>query len=184
MPPMKHLWPLMVLASAAMMRAQVPVQVPTSCIQQGCYFGTTSLTLSGSAATTLTIQQPAANARQVTFIAAVAQCSGQTFTVDQAQNGTGATATAGTAVPLIPIQANQNGTVTAAAATVWTASNVGGGTATAPSLVYTAGDPRVIGLSDRTMGGNGIGSNYSVKLTNNGGSSCTAVIAIYWREKI
>lgn len=166
--------------------AQTPVATPSPCIQQACYFATTALSLGSSAATTLTVQEPATTpARQVQFTSAVVQCSGQAFSVDQSQNGTGASATAGTAVPLIPIATTlAGGGTVAATAKVFTASNVGAGTATAPTLSYTAGDPRVIDLSPRTMGGAGITNNYSVKVTNNGGSSCNAVIAIYWWEKL
>lgn len=181
---MKHFPAFMFWLYAGVLSAQVPVQVPSACIQQACFFATTTLSLGSSASTTLTIQQPAANARQVNFQAAVVQCSGQAFSVDQAQNGTGATTTAGTAVNLIPVKTSVTGSAITAAAKVFTASNVGAGTATAPTLPYTVGDPRVIGLDNRTMGNSGIANNYSVKITNNGGSSCTGFIAIYWSERI
>lgn len=181
---MKHFPAFMFWVCTGIALAQVPVQIPSPCIQQACFYATTSLSLGSASTTTLTIQQPAAAARQVNFQAAVVQCSGQAFSVDQAQNGAGATTTAGTAINLIPVKTSLSGSAITAAAKVFTASNVGAGTATAATLAYTAGDPRVVGLGDRTMGSSGIANNYSVKITNNGGSSCTASIAIYWSERI
>ncbi|MDE2098947.1 MAG: hypothetical protein KGL39_16965 [Patescibacteria group bacterium] len=157
--------------------AQTPVQITNPCIQNGCYVATTSTTLGASASTTLTVQQKASGARAVQFSAAVVQCPGQSFTVDQSQNGTAATATTGSAVALTP-------TTTAAAATVWTASNVGAGTATAPTLSFVSGPPAVIDLSQRNMNTSGTAVNYSLKLTNTGSASCTASIAIYFQENI
>lgn len=157
-------------------QSQVPTQSINPCLQQSCYFATVSGSIGSSGTSKLTIQQPAAGGKQITLIAAVVQCSGQAFTVDQAQNGTGATATAGTAVPLIP-------TTAGAVAKIFTASNVGSGTAVAPSLIYTAGDPRVIDLTQRTTGLSGITNNYTVTVTNNGASSCTGGVSLYWSEK-
>lgn len=164
---------------------QTPVGTPSPCLQQACFFATTSATLAGSAATTLTVQQPATGtAHQINFIAVVAQCSGQAFSVDQSQNGTAATTTAGSTVGLIPIIKTAAGAAVTSTANVFTASNVGSGTATAPTLAYTAGDPHTIGLADRSMSGTGNTQNYSIKVTNNGSASCTGAIAIYWYERI
>ena len=179
---LKHIRCFLFFAALPIM-AQTPVQERSICVSQACFYATTSLTLASSAATTLTIQQPATGARQVTFNAAIVQCGGQTFTVDQAQNGAGATTTAGTAVALLPVQYSSAGPAITAAAKVFTASNVGGGTAVAPTLSFGAGDPRVIDLSQRTVGLSGITNNYSITLTNTGGSSCTGTISIYWSEK-
>lgn len=156
---------------------QVPTQNINPCLQQACFFATQSASVSASGTTTLTIQQPATGGRQVIFNAAVVQCPGQTFTVDQSQNGTAASATAGTAVALIP-------TTATAAAKVWTASNAGSGTAVAPTLSFTSGAIAAIDLSQRTTGLSGTTVNYNVKLTNTGSGSCTGSIAIYWAERI
>jgi hypothetical protein len=165
--------------------AQTPIQIANPCDQQQCFFATQSATVAASGVTTLTVQQPANGARQVTFTAAIIQCPGQSFTVGQAQNGTGATATAGTATALLPIHTiNAGSTAVTAAARVFTASNVGAGTAVAPALVYASGSFAVIDLSQRNVGLSGIGNNYSVSLTNTGAASCTGSIAIYWAEKI
>lgn len=177
----------LVFLIAATALAQTPVQISNPCLQQQCFFATQSATVGASAAATLTIQQPTTGSRQVTFIAAVVQCPGQSFTIGQSQNGTAATATAGTAVPLMPIATINGGTTpVTAAALVFTASNAGGGTAVAPALTYTSGNPpTVIDLSQRTMGTpNPVPVNYNITLTNTGGSSCTGSIAIYWSEKI
>lgn len=156
---------------------QLPVSNANPCLQQGCYFATVTGTIASSGTSVLTIQQPATGGRQVTLIAAVVQCAGQAFTVDQAQNGTAATTTAGTIVKLIP-------TTATAAAKIFTASNVGGGTAVAPTLTYTSGDPRVIDLSQRTTGLSGTANNYTITVTNSGAASCTGGIGLYWSEKI
>ena len=171
---LKHFLPFLFCAAAL---AQTPVNNINPCVQQGCYYAGSSATVSASGTTTLTIQQPTTGARQVSFVGAVVQCPGQTFTVSQAQNGTAATATAGTAVSLIP-------TTTAAAALVFTASNVGAGTGVAPVITYTSGSVATLELSQRTMGLSGGTNNYSITLTNTGSSSCTGTIGIYWSERI
>lgn len=170
---LKHILPF--LFSLPLL-AQIPTQIINPCIQQACFYATTSGSVAGSGTLKLTIQQPATGARQVTFIAAVAQCAGQAFTVDQSQNGTAATTTAATRVALIP-------TTATAAALAFSASNVGSGTATAPTLSFTAGDPRVIDLSQRTTGLSGTANNYTVTMTNTSGTNCNGVVAVYWSEK-
>jgi hypothetical protein len=183
---LKHFCWLLFLAAAPLF-AQTPVQNQNPCLQQACFFATQSGTVASSGATTLTIQQPATAARQVTFMGAVVQCPGQSFTIGQSQNGTAATATAGTAVALIPIATINAGTTPVTAkALVFTASNVGGGTAVAPALTYASGsNPPVIDLSQRTMGTPNPGPlSYSVTLTNTGAGNCTGSIGIYWAEKI
>lgn len=154
--------------------AQTPVQAVNPCIKNACFHASTSGSLASSAATTLTIQEPATGVKQIQFIAAVSQCATQTFTVTQAQNGTAATTTVGTAVALMP-------TTATAAAKVFTASNVGAGTATAVSLGYLAGTASSIDLSMRSM--SIAANNYSVTLTNTGAVSCTGSIDIYWYER-
>lgn len=173
---MKHFALVLFSLLAPRLFAQLPVQGTPICQAQNCFFATVSGSIGSSGTSKLTIQQPSTGGKQVTFIAAVVQCAGQTFTVDQSQNGTAASATAGSAVALAPNSA-------AAVAKVFTASNVGGGTAVAPTLSYTAGDARVIDLSYLFMKASGTTNNYTVTVTNTGGSSCTGGISIYWGEK-
>lgn len=178
----KHLL-LLLFFIANVVRAQQPVQTTNPCVQQQCFVATQTSSITGSASTTITIQQPATGARQVVLSTAVIQCQGQAFTVTQAQNGTAATATAGSAVPILPISTVNGGTTpVTAAAKIFTASNVGTGTATAVPYAYGSGSISVIDLSRITIGATT--SNYSVTVTNNGGSSCTESIALYWSEKI
>jgi hypothetical protein len=151
---MKH-FAILLFALAPYLSAQTPVQQANPCILHPCFFATQSGTVNGSSSTALTIQQPATGFKQVNFIGAVAQCPGQTFTVDQSQNGTAASTTSGSAVPLIPYPATSakpDGTaVPVATATVWTNSNVGAGTAVAPTLTYTSGNIATTDISQRSM---------------------------------
>lgn len=83
---------------------------------------TGDVVLSGTA-TTATIQQPTTNASQVIIEQIVVYCSAAcTFT--QTANGTAATVTAGTVVPLLPTPSNRT-----APFNFFTASDVGAGTA-------------------------------------------------------
>lgn len=154
--------------------AQQPVQIANPCIQFACFHASTSGSVAAAGTSTLTIQEPATGVRQVQFITVTSQCATQTFTVSQAQNGAAATTTAGTAVALIP-------TTATAAAKVFTASNVGAGTATAVALSYLAGTASSIDLSMRSM--SIAANNYSVTLTNTGALACTGSIDIYWYER-
>lgn len=164
-------------------------QTPSICLQQQCYVAMQSGTLTPSSSATLTVQQPVSGGRVLTFIGAVAQCPGQTFTVDQAQNGTAATATPLTPVPLIPFRTDPNGNParpaaasTASAASAFTNSNVGSGTAISSTLAYPSGYIAPIDLSMRVM--SAASNNLSVKVTNTGAGSCTHTIAIYFAEAI
>lgn len=184
----KHFLAVLFFASTAAL-AQIPTQPINPCVQQqACFFAQQSATISSSSSITLTVQQPTTgSARAVNFIGAVAFCNGQSFTIAQAQNGTNATATAGTVSALIPIQTTGGGTAITATATAWTSSNVGGGTATAPTLPYASGTgPQTIDLSQRNMSGNAgaAGPNYSITVANTGAASCSGGIAIYWTERI
>ena len=168
---MRLLFVLLIVVSGF---SQQPVQIQNPCLNNQCFHSSTSLTLSSSASTVFTIQNPATGFKYVQFNAAVVQCTGQTFTVSQAQNGTAATTTAGTVTALLP-------TTATATAKAFTASNVGAGTAMAATLSYGVGDARVIDLSQRVM--NTAGANYSITLTNTGGSSCTATVDVFWYER-
>lgn len=142
---------------------------------------TGDITLASSASTVLTIQQPATGAKQVQLWRAVVSCDSQSFLVGQAINGTAATSTAVTPVASSPILGTPTPTPTV---TAWKASNVGTGTAVWNNLGFTAATnaPVTLDLSQMTMLQVGTGSNYSITLTNTGGSSCTARIAIQWKE--
>ena len=178
----KHIRSLLFFALCGLALAQTPVQITNPCLALSCYFATQSGTVASSGTSTLTIQQPANGFRQVTFIGAVIKCPGQSFNVDQAQNGTAATATAGSAVALVPFYGAGTSAPTASAI-VYTASNVGAGTSVAPTLLYSSGAIASIDLSTRTMNVAGGAVNYSVKLTNTGSGSCTGTVAIYWAER-
>jgi hypothetical protein len=166
--------------------AQVPTQQPNPCIKQACFMATQSATVTSAGTTTLTIQQPATGSRQINFTTGIVTCDTQPFTVAQSQNGTAASATAGTAVALIPLQVTGSGAAVTATAKVFTASNVGGGTAVGPVLPFAAGSVTVVDLSMRTWaaGASATTNNYSIKLTNTGPSSCTGAVTIYWSERI
>jgi len=136
------------------------------------YSATTgNVTLSG-AGTKFTIQQPATNAKQVSLVAAVVQCS-VACDVTQSQNGTAATATAGTVNALLPIGP-------AAIATVWTASNVGAGTPAGGILSLAAGEHQTLDLTLMHMGNTGTGTNYTIAISSITG---TANITLYWSEQ-
>jgi len=136
------------------------------------YVATTGDVVLSGAATALTIQQPATSSKALQLQSAVVYCS-VACTIRQAQNGTGATATAGTVLKISP-------NTTASAATVWTASNVGAGTATSPDLHLTAAGTMVLDLSKVILPrGAGIGTNYTVSIAAITG---TANIAFFWSE--
>ncbi len=164
---------LCLLALSSHTAAQQPVQIVNPCFQQACFHAYTAPTVAASAATVFTIQEPATGPKQVQFLVAVIQCPGQSFTVDQAQNGTVATATAGSAIALQPSAGKT------AKAQVWTASNVGTGAVTAAQLTFSGG-PVTLDMSQRSMGT--VNHNYSITLTNTGTGSCTGSIDVYWSE--
>lgn len=130
--------------------------------------GNVSLSAAGTA---LTIQQPATNASVVNFETATIYCS-VACVVSQAQNGTAATATAGTAVAISP-------SGPAAAATVWTASNVGAGTSVPPAINLSAGSTLVLDLSKVTLPHGGSQVNYTISV---GSITGTANITMIWKE--
>jgi len=120
-----------------------------------------------SAATTkLTVQQPATNARQITFgsgantTGASVYC-GSASTATFSWSGAAATATAGTETKL-------PGTFQPSGATIWTASNVGNGT-TGPVYNIPAGATMAFDLSWFQLGTQGTTSNLTIATSN----SCT-----------
>lgn len=164
---------LLIMLSAGVLAGQQQVQIANPCLQNQCFVGIWSGTVNASASTTVTVQEPT-TPKQIQFVGAVIQCPGQTFTTDQAQNGSAATATFGTATPMVP-------TTAVSAAKLYTASNVGAGTTVAPAILSASGTVQFIDLTQRMM--NAAGQNYSVKLTNTGAGSCAGSVALYWAEK-
>jgi hypothetical protein len=148
--------------------------------QVGTFHAPITATVTSTSSTTLTIQQPAVGAKQITFIAAIVQCPGQAFTVAQAYNGTAATSTAATVIPMLTTSTNTTNTALA-----WGASNVGVGTTLASTLSYVSGAVAVIDLTKpgASMSGNGTGKNYSITLTNTGSGSCSATLDTIWQER-
>ena len=115
--------------------------------------------------TALTIQQPAANARQITFgsptVAGASVYCGTASTATFSWNGTAATTTTGSEVKL-------PGTQLASGVTIWTASNVGSGT-TGPVYNVPAGGTMLFDLSWFRLGTQGTVENLTITTTN----SCT-----------
>ena len=130
--------------------------------------------MASASTTALTLQQPATQARVVSFpqggrAGASVYCAGaQTATVKW--NGTAATATAGTVVLVPP-------TVAPSAATVWTGSNVGAGTSGVVAQV-AAGATITIDLGWFRMGAQGTGNNITIA------TSGTCTITFLWSETI
>ena len=145
---------------------------------------TGDITLTSSSTYTLTVQQNGSNVQNLQ--SAVVSCDTQTFTVAQSMNGTAATATAvsqvitgtvavsaATLTVLPPFPLNTTLTMTA-----WKASNVGTGLAIAATQPFAAGLV-VLNLGGRSLGSTSTGLNYSLLVTNTGGSSCNLRIDIY-----
>jgi len=120
-----------------------------------------------SAATVaLTIQQPATNARQISFgngpgTAGASVYCASASTATFSWTGAAATATAGSEIKL-------PGTQQPSGVTVWTASNVGGGT-TGPVYNVPAGGTMAFDLSWFRLGTQGTTSNLTISTSN----SCT-----------
>lgn len=125
--------------------------------------------MASASTTALTVQQPATNARQITFgsstvIGVSVYCvAAQTATLSW--NGAAATATAGAEVKL-------PGTQQPSGVTVWTASNVGGGT-TGPVYNVQAGQTFPIDLTWFLFGTQGTAENITVSTSG----TCTITFA-------
>lgn len=124
----------------------------------------------------VTIQQPASGSRTVVFKEAYVYCSSG-CDIAQSRNGTGATSMALTRQPLNPEA------VPSAAATAWHTSNVGAGSAIAPTVTLgsTTGYEKTLDLSGIRLVGDGITKNYTVSVTNAGGGTIRVVIK--WSEE-
>lgn len=136
------------------------------------YSATTGDVVLVSSGTKLTIQQPAANAKQVWLEAATVYCS-VACDLTMSQNGAAATATAGTANLLLPFGVP-------AIATVWTGSNVGNGTAAGGILHLAAAERITLDVSQIKMGNTGTATNYTFVISSITG---TANIALFWSER-
>lgn len=141
--------------------------------QINSYSATSGDVVLSGAATAFTIQQPAANGKQVQLTAAVIYCS-VACSATQAQNGAAATATAGTITGTLPLS------TTPASATVWTGSNVGTGTGIGPIYHLAAGQTITLTLAGMTMGNTGTATNYTITIASMTG---TANIAVFWSER-
>ncbi len=128
-------------------------------------------TAQATTSTGYTIQAPATNGRSIVFGspgtagASVYCAAAQTATLSW--NGTAATATTSTTEKMLP------GTQQPSGMTLWTSSNVGGGT-TGPVYNVAAGTTLLIDLYWLRLAANGTGNNFTI--TVNG--SCT--IAYYY----
>lgn len=136
------------------------------------YSATTGDVVLAAASTKFTIQQPATNGNVVMLEAAVLYCS-VACDVTMAQNGTAATATAGTVTQILPFGVP-------AMATVWTASNVGSGTAAGGILHLAATERVTIDLSKISMGNTGTATNYTFVISSITG---TANVTVFWSER-
>lgn len=124
--------------------------------------------LATASTTALTIQQPAANAKQVVFDKAWVYCvAAQTVTLSW--NGTAATATTLATLVLPPYRLPSQ-------ATAWSSSNAGGGT-TGPVYNVGAGVTFPIDLSKIGLGAIGTGANLTIT------TSGTCTITVAWSEK-
>lgn len=119
--------------------------------------------------TALTVQQPASNARQITFgsstVAGASVYCASASTATLKWSGTAASATAGSEVKL-------PGTRYASGMTVWTGSNVGSGT-TGPVYNVPAGGTINLDLTWFKFGTGGTTQNLTIATSN----SCTITFA-------
>ena len=135
----------------------------------GRYSATTGDVALVAASTTLTIQQPTTPVRPLRFELATIYCS-VACNVNQSQNGTAATATAGTLTPISPY--NQ-----AATGRVFTASNVGAGTAIGGILHLQALQMVTLDLSQVVVPTQAA-ANYSITVSAITGTANISVIEV------
>lgn len=136
--------------------------------------GTTGEVAVNTTTYTVTIQQPASGAKAVTLESATVNCT-VACKVTFAQNGTAASATAGTLTPSTPTSGTP-------ATKLWIASNVGTGT-TVPGTVYVPGGTQItIDLSKITLPAtSSTAVNFSILITT--AATCTANLAIFGSER-
>jgi hypothetical protein len=120
--------------------------------------------------TALTLQQPASNARQITFgsatVAGASVYCASASTATISWNGSVSTATAGTELKL-------PGTQRASGMTVWTATNQSSAGTTGPVYNVPAGLTYNIDLTWFRFGTQGTGANITITTSN----SCTITFA-------
>jgi hypothetical protein len=133
------------------------------------YIVNDSVTLS-AAAETLTVQQPASGAKQVSFELGTVYCS-VACTATLSQNGTAASATGATPTPINPAYKP-------ASAAAYKGSNVGAGT-TLSTYAVSAGATFAIDLSKISLGATG-GTNLSLAVSSITGS---AILTLIWNER-
>lgn len=160
---MTHLWRL---------AATTLLWTATLTAQDRWFTARASGTLS-AAATTATIQQGENSNRDLMLDTATVSCPAA-CNITQAQNGTAATATAGTIVALNPAATARS------AGTFWTASNVGAGTAIGPIVSCSAACTVVLDLSRITIPRGSTSMNYSVSISAVTGDYS---ITFQWRER-
>lgn len=127
--------------------------------------GDVSLTGTG---TTLTIQQPATPGKQITLESATVYCS-VACSVTLAENGAAATATAGALMPVLP-------SIKPTYATVYTASNVGAGTAVGGIVHLGAAQTVVLDLSKIALGAGTPNANFSISVSSITGTANITLI--------
>lgn len=167
--------------------------------QTNRFFAVLTGSVSAAGTLILTIQQPTSGSNTIFLESANASCDAQTFTLAQRQNGVAASTTALTqttggtlAVGVSGFAASPGTTLNKlAAAQIFTASNAGIGTATFMTLPYAAGAIAQLSFMPPSNpiqvvlgpGNSTYQPNYTLVLTNTGGSSCTGTIQLNWREQ-
>ena len=147
---MKHVFNLCVLAFT----------LAGSAFAQDTWFASSTgvVSLSGAGATA-TIQRGSGTSTSITLDTATVYCS-VACTITQSQNGTAASATAGTIRGLNP------NSYAASAATFWTASNVGAGTSVGAPVTCTAACTVVLDLSKIALPSGSTSFNYSITISS------------------
>jgi hypothetical protein len=149
---MKKLLFCSLLVSCTLLQAQVTYTVSKT-------------TVLSSSAEVITVQQPSSNALVVrgisAYIDSTAACA---FTIER--DGTPATSTALTPVPLNPLISSS------AASTGWSSSNVGTGSVVTRAAT-PAGGSVVVDLTRLVMNGNGTFKNFTLRT-----ASCTATVNV------
>lgn len=130
--------------------------------------GDVSLTAAG---TTITVQPPASSSSGRRWVgeSAFVYCS-VACNVTMSKNGAAATATAGSWTLINP------GAFGSAFMTVYTASNVGAGTAVGGILHVAAGQTIAIDLSKITLGNTGSATNFSIAVSSITGTANITII--------
>lgn len=137
--------------------------------QETWFSSTTGIVTLGGAGATFTIQQLPSGTKTITLDTITVYCS-VACTITQAQNGTAATATAGTATGLNPTSNAR------AQATIWTASNVGAGTSVGTPLRLAAGETRVIDVSKIVLPIGSAAINYSISVSSITGDYAIGIV--------